>query len=507
VRLNKRVACVLFIKVRHIIMTSCIIWFRQDLRLHDNPAITNALQDYDTVYPIFILDQDNAQDWAAGGARQVWLHHSLKDLNTSLLDKLTLFKGKADDIIASLCEEQTIDAVFWNRCYEPWRMERDRQIKDDLKTKNIECQSFNSQLLWEPWQINKNDGTPYKVFTPFYRKGCLGFGEPDEAGNKPHDLTALAKLNAQYIKSIDDLDLLPAKQQGDWDEDIANHWDISEKGAYERLDQFLEDGLDGYKIKRDRPDLHHYSMLSPYLHHGQISPRHTWHRVRQLQAANDVPEKDADHFLSELGWREFSYNLLYNNHNLPETPLQKKFEHFPWANMRLAENKHALECWQKGQTGYPFVDAAMRQLYETGWMHNRLRMLVGSFLIKDLLIHWRHGEEWFWDCLVDADLASNSASWQWIAGCGADAAPYFRVFNPITQSAKFDPNAEFIRKWVPEIQHLSDKFIHAPWTASPDILAGANIKLGETYPHPIVDHAEARNVALAAFQELKQYTN
>lgn len=491
-------------------MSSCILWFRQDLRLHDNSALIEALSKHDKVYPVFILDHKNADKWGAGGARKVWLHHSLDSLNTDLNGKMRFFVGNASEIIPQIAQDLEISAVYWNRCYEPWRMKRDKTIKDTLKSNDIECKSFNSLLLWEPWDINKDDGTPYRVFTPFYRKGCLGFGEPDAPQDKPSDLNALTRLETSFnfednaLYNVDDLALLPQSPEPRWDKELVEYWDISEQGALDRFKHFLENGLDGYKVKRDRPDLDHVSKMSPFLHHGQISPRLMWQRVRNLQSNNSVPEKDADHYLSELGWREFSYNLLYNNHDLPEKPLQQKFFHFPWADMRKAENKDALERWQAGQTGYPIVDAAMRQLYATGWMHNRLRMIVGSFLIKDLLIHWHEGEAWFWDCLVDADLASNSASWQWIAGCGADAAPYFRVFNPITQSEKFDPEGDFIREWVPEIQHLPTKYLHSPWTAPENTLKGANIILGQTYPKPIVDHAEARKIALDAFEELKQ---
>jgi deoxyribodipyrimidine photo-lyase len=307
------------------------------------------------------------------------------------------------------------------------------------------------------------------------------------------------------VADLESLSLLPHVSEGGWNDAMIKRWDISEQGALDRFEHFVQHGLKGYKEDRNRPDLDHVSMLSPYLHNGQISVRYLWHRVQALRAENDIPEKDADHFLSELGWREFSYNLLYNNHTLPEQNLQGKFDAFPWADPENDQYAaEALQKWQEGMTGYPIVDAGMRQLYATGWMHNRVRMIVGSFLVKHLLLHWHHGEAWFWDCLVDADLANNAASWQWIAGSGADAAPYFRIFNPMTQGKKFDPNADYVRQWVPELKDLPDKHIHTPWEAPDDVLKLAGVQPGKNYPKPIVDHFEARDRALEAFQSLKK---
>lgn len=487
-------------------MTSCILWFRNDFRLHDNPALAQALRDFDCVYPIYIYDGANAGEWESGGARKVWLHHSLNALDKSLGTKLRYFEGKAEEILPQIIKDSGSEAVYWNRCYEPWRIKRDKDIKANLKNAGVKCESFNSHLLWEPWEICKDDGTPYKVFTPYYRNGCLKHSEPAKPENKPADLSALTRLEKDIQGhsneySPDFLKLLPQKPEPRWDIDMLEHWNISEDGALAQMEHFLASGLKGYDEKRNRPDKDNVSKLSPYLHHGQISVRLLWHRVRALQAHNDVPEKDADTYLSELGWREFSYNLLYHNPELPREPLQEKFKGFPWVDMRTG--KSDLEAWQKGQTGYPIVDAAMRQLWQTGWMHNRLRMVVASFLIKDLHINWHYGEDWFWDCLFDADYASNAASWQWVAGCGADASPFFRVFNPITQSEKFDPNGDFIRQYVPEIAQLDNKYIHKPWEASSDILRRCDVVLGRDYPKPIVDHKIAREKALEAYNQIK----
>lgn len=470
---------------------TAIVWFRQDLRLSDNPALHFAAENDYNIIPLFILDDENAGEWKRGGAARWWLYKSLQSLNKSLSGNMVFRKGKADEILPEIVEESGALAVFWNRCYEPWRISRDERIKTILKEKRVEAQSFNGSLLWEPWDIKKDDGTPYKVFTPYYRKGCLNAKAPDEPKPKPKNIK-FADFSPRYSES--DLDLLPKIQ---WYRKMEDHWDISEDGAQKRLHHFLENGLKGYKEDRNRPDFDNTSQLSPYLHHGEISVRQIWYEARS-KGMDCAPEKDVDHFCSELGWREFSYSLLYYNPDLPREPIQKKFEAFPWD-----KNDKALLRWQKGQTGIPIVDAGMRQLWETGWMHNRVRMIVASLLIKNMLLHWHEGEEWFWDCLVDADFANNSASWQWVAGCGADAAPYFRIFNPVTQGQKFDPEGDYIRKYVPELKHLPTKHLYAPWEAPPMILKGANIELGKDYPEPVVDLKGSRERALEAFKSLK----
>lgn len=464
-----------------------IVWFRQDLRLSDNPALKEATEK-GTILPLYILDDENAGEWKIGGAGRVWLHHALNALNDKLDGNLVLKCGKADEVLPELIKETNAKAVYWNRCYEPWRVKRDKAIKETL---DVECKSFNASLLWEPWDISKNDGTPYRVFTPYYRKGCLKAKAPRKPYDAPHkmDLTTTEGL------SLDDLGLLPKNL--DWHIDLADQWDISQDGAKQQLYKFLDNGLKNYKEGRNIPSGKNFSMLSPYLHWGLISPNRVWYLAEERGVAEGV-EKDLDHFHSELGWREFSYSLLYYFPDLPSENLQSKFDNFPWE-----ENADYLKAWQNGQTGYPIVDAAMRELYATGFMHNRTRMVVGSFLVKHLLQHWRHGEDWFWDCLVDADLASNSASWQWVAGTGADAAPYFRVFNPILQGKRFDENGDYVRKWIPELAKLPNEFIHEPWEAGPLILQGADIELGVTYPKPIVDHSQARDYALASYDHIK----
>lgn len=470
-----------------------IVWFRQDLRLADNPALHAACKTGAPIIPVYILDDKNAGPWKMGGASRVWLHHSLIALDKSLSGHLHIECGDAAAIISALIKKTKAQGIYWNRCYEPWRIARDKKIKTALEEDGISVESFNGALLWEPWDVKKSDGTPYKVFTPFFRKGCMSAKEPR------HPLPAPKKIDfadAPKGMHIDNLALLPAKPR--WDTKMVKHWAIGEKAAQARLKAFMDDGLNGYKEGRNVPSQQNVSRLSPHLHFGEISPNTAWHAVQSFGAAHHM-ERDTDTFLSELGWREFSYSLLYYTPTIVWDNLNPRFNDFPWTDR---ENKD-VAAWQRGMTGYPIVDAGMRELWQTGYMHNRVRMIVGSFLVKHMLTHWRQGEVWFWDTLFDADLANNAASWQWIAGCGADAAPYFRIFNPITQGEKFDPAGEYVRRYVPEIAALPDKYIHKPWDAPPPVLAEAGIKPGKTYPDPIIDHGKGRQRALEAFQNTR----
>lgn len=465
-----------------------VYWFRQDLRLLDNPALTAAtLEAYD-VLPIYILDDENAGNYAMGAASRVWLYHSLATLNDSLAGNLSLYYGNPKDIFTDLLSRFDVKAIHWNRCYEPWRMERDEMIKKQLKAKGIKVESHNGTLLWEPWTIKKGDGSPFKVFTPFFRNGCLKSATPRKPIPKLASISTIRDTHKSL--NLNDLNLLPKIR---WDMPMITHWDMSEEGGLKSLQTFMDEGIQFYKEGRDFPAKKYVSGLSPYLHFGQVSPHTLWYAIRAIGDNRNI-----ESFCSELGWREFSYYLLYHHHDLPFKNIQSKFDSFPWLN-----NEKLLTAWQKGQTGIPMVDAGMRELWETGYMHNRVRMIVGSFLIKNLLLDWRHGERWFWDCLFDADLANNSASWQWVAGCGADAAPYFRIFNPVTQGQKFDPNGSYIRQYIPELKDLSDKYIHAPWEAPDMVLRHANVQLGKTYPNPIVDLGLSRKRALEAFKSLK----
>lgn len=464
---------------------SVIHWFRQDLRLSDNPALCMAVKS-GKVLPLYILDDENSGKFKMGAASRCWLHHSLHDLNASLSGQLFVYKGKTETILPKIIKKYQIKSIFWNRCYEPWRINCDKELKAKLLKMGLTIQTFNGSLLWEPWDVLKDDSSPYKVFTPYFRKCCQHGKTPRQPLAKPSHLQLCEAKNETSIKT---LNLLPTIR---WDKKLQTHWQISEQAANKTLHSFLNQGLDNYKDGRNFPAKRHTSRLSPYLHFGQVSPNQVWYA---LKASDDT--KDSEHFCSELGWREFSYSLLYHYPTLPEKNLQQKFDSFPWGH-----NKQALKKWQRGQTGYPIVDAGMRELWQTGYMHNRVRMIVASFLVKNLNIHWQHGERWFWDCLFDADLANNSASWQWVAGSGADAAPFFRIFNPLTQAEKFDPNGDYIRHFVPELKHLPKPYLFAPFKAPDHILSECKVKLGETYPSPIVDLKQSRLVALEAFQSL-----
>ena len=468
-----------------------ILWFRQDLRLTDNPALQAAVDAGRPILPIYILDEKNSKDWAMGAASRWWLHQSLTSLNESLQGSMQFFRGDARTILRQLVRDVGADLVLWNRCYEPWRISRDTEIKEDLQRDEIAVRSFNGSVLWEPPNTNKPDGTPYRVFTPFYRRGCLQNGIPPREPLPAPDSLDLS--TGSHGTPLDELALMP---EINWYGGISAEWSPGESGAAARLDEFLASGLAHYDEGRNRPDQRYVSRLSPHLHFGEISPNQAWFAVNDRFTGKEL-SADADRFLSELGWREFSYNLLYNEPSLPTENLQRKFDRFPWR-----EDEEALRRWQRGQTGYPIVDAGMRELWQTGYMHNRVRMIVGSFLVKNLMLHWLHGARWFWDTLVDADLASNSASWQWIGGCGADAAPYFRIFNPVTQGKKFDPEGLYVRRFVPELSAVPDKFLHNPWEAPAEVLNAAGVTLGDHYPRPLVDLKASRERALAAFKSL-----
>ena len=462
-------------------------WFRQDLRLSDNPSLNHLTENYTKILCIFIFDQINCNR-KLGSASKNWLYHSLNYLNKQLNGKLLLFKGDPGKILSSFIDEYNIKELCWNRCYEPWRVDRDKKIKEELKLK-INVKTFNSSLLWEPWEVLKDDGTPYKIFTPFYKRGCLNGSEPRKPMSK--------KINFfnHQIKSLDveDLNLLSNHA---WEKRTINHWKVGEEFAGNLMNSFFSIGIQDYSEGRNFPIKKNVSRLSPYLHWGQISPHMLWHKTKEM--ANKFDKVNLEIFQSELGWREFFYNLMFHFPKIQDENLQKKFDKFPWS-----KNSRFLSSWQKGKTGFPIIDAGMRELWQTGYMHNRVRMITGSFLVKNLLIHWKHGEKWFWDCLFDADYASNSASWQWVAGTGTDAAPYFRIFNPITQAQRFDPNGAYIKKFLPELKVIPIKYLFSPWEMPKNLSESINFVLGKDYPKPIVDLKFSRELALDAFAKLK----
>ncbi|MBP2296970.1 cryptochrome/photolyase family protein [Azospirillum rugosum] len=474
-----------------------IVWFRHDLRLADNPALAAAAESGSPVIPVRIREEDPDDRWLPGAASRWWLHGSLERLGGALAklgSPLVLRSGRPEAVLADLAAETGAAAVHWNRRYGPAAVARDRRVEEALAARGIDVQAHNAALLLEPEGIRTKGGTPFKVFTPFWR-ALLTLPEPPHPTRAPDRLTAPPK--PVRSERLADWGLRPTKP--DWAGGLRETWEPGEDAARDRLADLLDGAITEYPTLRDRPDTDGTSRLSPHLAFGEIGPRQVWHASRHVADAHPERAAGIDAFLRELGWREFNHHLLHHFPVLPEDPLDQRFARFPWQT-----GEATLTAWQRGRTGYPIVDAGLRQLWQTGWMHNRVRMIVGSFLIKDLLLPWQTGQDWFWDTLVDADLANNAANWQWVAGCGADAAPFFRVFNPVLQGEKFDPQGDYVRRFVPELARLPAKWIHKPWQAPASVLADAGVRLGRDYPDPVVEHDAARDRALAAFATVRR---
>ena len=471
-----------------------LVWFRRDLRLADNPALHAAAASGRPVIPIFILDQtDDVR--GAGAAGLWWLDKSLKALGESLEAKgsrLILRRGQAAKIVRDVAKTATVHAVFWNRLYDTGVTERDAALEESLRADGVEVQTFNASLLLEPGAVSTKTGGAYQVFTPFWNAARRAVGD---FSVHPAPKTLAAPDHWPQTDALASWDLHPTKP--DWSKGF-DVWTPGEAGAEKRLHEFIADKLGDYPKQRDLPDTEGTSRLSPHLHWGEIGPRQVF---RAIEAAGHHHHRhsQAEKFLAELGWREFNHQILAERPDVPEKNFKPAFDAFPWRT-----DKRAFTAWSKGLTGYPMVDAGMRELWATGYMENRVRMIAASFLIKHLLLDWREGEAWFWDTLLDADLANNVMNWQWVAGSGADASPFFRIFNPIGQGEKFDPDGAYVRRWIPALEKLPAKYVHSPWTASEDILRKAKIKLGDDYPKPIVDHDEARKRALEALRSIRQ---
>ncbi len=470
-----------------------LVWLRDDLRLADNPALTSAAQEGRPVILAYVLDESR-RIRPLGGAARWWLGRSLAHLAEDighLGGRLVLRRGDPARIIPALAEETGAGSVHWNRRYSAPQIEQDSAVKAALREAGLEVESCNAALLHEPWTVKNRSGGPFKVYSPFARAAAqLPVRQPVRLPQTvrfapPPDCDDLA-----------DWELEPSAP--DWAGGLRKAWTPGEAGARAALARFLSRGLDGYAEHRDRPDRKNVSRLSPYLRFGNISPHQVLAAIRHAEADGAAAAKDVAKYVAELYWREFSYHLMFHFPELATANFNPRFDAFRWGGNAVHER-----AWQRGQTGYPIVDAGMRQLWQTGWMHNRVRMIVASFLIKDALIDWRRGEEWFWNTLVDACPANNPASWQWVAGSGADAAPYFRIFNPITQGEKFDPEGDYVRHYVPELAQLPAQAIHKPWAAKPEVLREAGVTLGDTYPYPILDHAAARERALARYQAVR----
>jgi len=462
-----------------------VVWFRQDLRLADHPALSAAVAAGAPVLPVFVLDESG--DWAPGGASRWWLHGSLAALDADLRargSRLLLRRGPALDVLPRLLAEAGAGGLYFSRHYEPQQAASESRLAAMLAADGKDCRRFAGSLLFEPEAIRTRAGEPFRVFTPFY-KACLAANEIRAPLPAPDSVPAPASWPVG--ERLEDWGLRPSAP--DWAAGLRACWQPGSSGARARLDGFLADVAADYAVARDRPDRAGTSKLSPHLHFGELSPRQVWQRSTFDSDAGRGGE-GTQAFLRQVIWREFCYHLLHHWPEIDAKPFNPGFAGFPWR-----DDPAALAAWQGGRTGYPIVDAGMRQLWQTGWMHNRVRMVVASFLTKHLLLPWQAGADWFWDTLVDADLANNAAGWQWVAGCGADAAPYFRIFNPVLQGRKFDPDGSYVRRWVPELAEVPTRIVHAPWEAGAEVPG---------YPAPIVEHRHARQRALDAYAVLKR---
>lgn len=455
-----------------------IVWLRRDLRLSDHPSFALAAEAAQVI-PVFIWSPEDEGDWATGSASRWWLYHSLARLNDSLMklgSRLVIRRGPSVRALLDLQRETGARRVVWNEQPGAAFRQRDTDVTTALRAQGVTVEVQHGATLRPPGQVLTGEGNHYQVFTPFWRsslkhKVATPLPVPKQLPSVPRTLKSL---------SLDELELIPRIT---WYKGMEASWEIGEAAAQAKLQRFVAEWVHGYDTQRDIPSVLGTSRLSPHLHFGEISPRQVWHTLLKL------PGNGAETYRREIGWREFAYDLLFHQPQTADHPLRAEFADFPWR-----DDQDGLRRWQQGMTGYPIVDAGMRELWTTGWMHNRVRMIVASFLVKDLLIDWRQGARWFWDTLVDADLASNTLGWQWAGGCGADAAPFFRIFNPVLQSEKFDANGEYIKHWVPELKHLKGKALHAPWTSHGKL----------DYPKPVVDHSAARERALQAFDRLKR---
>ncbi|VHO03847.1 deoxyribodipyrimidine photo-lyase [Candidatus Rhabdochlamydia sp. T3358] len=465
-----------------------IIWFQRDLRVQDNPALKYASQLQLPILPIYIFDAEEDSNWSMGSSSRWWLHYSLQSLQKKLRElglDLFFFQGATLHILQEIIDKADAKHIVWNYCYEPSALVREKKLIKLASAKKCIAKGFHANLLFVPGQITTKQGNPYQVFTPFWRC-CL----KQEVGNPEGRVTKKLQL-ASYSKhiSLNTLDLLPHIP---WAQDFSFLWQPGEDSALKKWKHFLKGKIHQYAHGRDFPAERGTSMLSPHLHFGEISVKRIFEDL--------LKNTHSEVFLREIGWREFANHLLIAFPHTPSKPLRVEYTHFPWKR-----NAKWLKAWQKGMTGIPIVDAGMRQLWQLGWMHNRVRMIVASFLVKDLNIPWQEGAKWFWDTLVDADLANNTLGWQWCAGCGADAAPYFRIFNPFTQGKKFDPKAEYVRQFVPELKKLPNSYIHTPHLAPKSVLEEAGVYLGKNYPYPIVDHDLARKRALQVYHQWNKH--
>jgi len=480
-------------------MTTSIFWFRRDLRLLDNPALALAAKESEQLIPLYIFAPEEEKKWRPGEASNWWLHHSLVSLDKSLRKKgssLVIEDGSSQEVLLELVKKHKVERVYWNRLYDPETVKRDKNIKKVLSEVGVEAASLNGYLLTEPWEIKNGSGKCYKVYTPYSKNIFKSYNCPTKF-SVPSKLSSpekIASSEKEFCLALEKLNLLPVIA---WDKEFYEHWTPGEKGASKLVKHFSGKADRNYSDNRDIPSIDGTSLLSPHLHFGEVSPQQIWREVSE----SEISSAEKHSYLRQLIWRDFAFSLLFNFPETSDKPLRPEFKKFPWK-----KNRKQLIAWQKGQTGYPLVDAGMRQLWRTGWMHNRVRMVAGSLLVKHLLQPWQEGAKWFWDTLLDADLANNSMGWQWVAGSGADAAPYFRVFNPVRQGERFDVEGTYVKKWVPELSEVPKKWIHCPWDAPESVLKEASVRLGSTYPYPLVEPSEGRARALEAYDNFRDLT-
>jgi deoxyribodipyrimidine photo-lyase len=477
-------------------MTTTIVWFRQDLRLADHAPLRAAAA-AGGVVPVFVWAPEEEGAWAPGGASRWWLHRSLAALDAELRargSRLVLARGPTLDALRAVARASGASAVRWQRRHEPAARARDAALADALRESGLEPHQHGGALLCEPDALASNAGTPFKVFTPFWRALESRVEVP-----APRPAPRALAVPARWPDSLP-LEALELAPRIAWDAGLVARWTPGEAGALARLAGFADGPIGAYHERRDRPAEAGVSGLAPHLHFGEVSPAQCWAAARNAAGEGAARATGADAFRRQLGWRDFAHHVLWHHPDTPEQPLHAKYAAFPWREDGRADA--LLRAWQRGRTGYPIVDAGMRELWRTGSMHNRVRMIAASLLVKNLRLHWRHGARWFWDTLCDADLANNTMGWQWVAGCGADAAPYFRIFNPVLQSQRFDAAGAYLRRWLPELARLPEAVLHAPWQAAPAELAAAGVRLGRDYPRPIVDFAQSRAEALAALKRL-----
>ena len=476
---------------------TCVLWIRKDFRFNDNQALIEASK-FKEMIPTFVWDDHDLKPWSTGGASKWWLHHTLNQFKKALKDRgsdLLILKGSPEEQITKLCRQSNASAVLFNHSHNPFELKVEQKLRKHLDSQNIATHSFHGSLLCPTDSLLKADGSPYLVYTPFWRNFLKKYKPQSIQG--PLKLPSLPAKITSLCVGIESLALLPPLK---WHENFHHYWSVGEEAAEKKVKEFIKKGLESYNSDRDLPSQDGTSRLSPHLHFGEIHPQRILSMVEsKFGALETIKDPNIIQFCKEVLWREFSYHLLHHFPKTPSQPLRDAFKKFPWK-----KNQKLFKAWSKGLTGYPIVDAGMRQLWETGWMHNRVRMITASFLVKHLGIPWQDGAKWFWDTLVDADLASNTQGWQWTSGCGADAAPFFRIFNPITQGEKFDPQGQYASQWCPELSKLPPKWIYRPWEAPKHILKQAGVTLGDNYPLPIVDHKEAREKALWNYDWIKE---